>query len=444
VGGQEFEVRVWARELGSPLDSVVHLYRPNLEALSSADDAVGLDGAFSAALPEDGRYTLSVRDHLGRVGETFAYRVEVTPKSSGLRMGLVENRPASVTVPQNNQSFLLVSASRSGFDSDVTVTLEGLPEGLTATETVIPQGLAQAPLIISATPEAPVSAALVGVNGTGAAGETPVSGQLDQEVRLVEYRNDTTFYGRQVDRLALSVSEPAPFKVRMIAPAAPIVHGGGRAIRIEAERAEGFAGEIDLKFPWLPAGMSAGTAKIPAEESSTTIRLEADGNTAVGTHSLLVQAAAAGYLLCTPFTPVEVQAKWVEFALETVETEQGKSLEYKVTLTQAQPYEGEYDAQLTGLPKGVTAEPQRFTKDTAELIFPVTVAEDAAPGKHASLAVRADILVAEEPVQHANGGGQITIFEPLPPELAQAAEEEQPAEATAAEAPQRKTRFPKS
>ena len=441
---EEYDVRVWARELGSPLDSVVHLYRPNLEAISSADDSVGLDGAFSVKLPEDGRYTLSVRDQLARGGETFAYRVEVTPKSPGMRMGLVENRPVSITVPQDNQSFLLVSASRSGFDSDVTVTLEGLPDGLTATPTVIPQGQAQAPMVIAATPEAPVAAALVGVHGAGMAGETPIDGELDQEVRLVPYKNDTTFYGRQVDRLAVAVSEPAPFKVRMAPPAAPIVHGGGRAITIEVERAEGFTSEIELKFPWLPAGMSAGTAKIPGDQNSTTIRLEADGNTAVGTHQVMVQASAGGYLLCTPFTPVEVQARWVNFALETVETEQGKPLEYKVAVTQAQPFDGEFDAQLVGLPKGVTTEPQHLTKDTAELVFPLTVAGDAPAGKHGSLVVNADIIVSGEPVQHITGGGQLTIFEPLPPELAQAKEEEKPVEAAAAEEPKRKTRFPNS
>lgn len=440
---QEFDVRVWARELGSPLDSVVHLYRPNQEVLASADDTAGLDSAFSAKLPEAGVYTLSVRDHLGRGGETFAYRVEVTPKAPSLRMGLVENRPASVTVPQDNQSFVLVSASRSGFDGDVTVMLEGLPEAITATETVIPQGQAQAPLILSATPEAPVAAALVGVHGVAQAGETAVMGALDQEVRLVDYRNDTTFYGRQVDRLALAVSEPAPFKVRMIAPAAPLVQGGGRDIRIEADRAEGFTGVIDLKFPWLPAGLSAGTAKIEAETDAAVIRLEAADGAAPGVYPLLVQAAAGGYLLCTPFTPVEVQARWVQFALDAVETEQGAPLDYTVALTQVQPFEGEFLAELGGLPRGVTTEPQPFTKDTVELVFPLVVAEDAPPGKHASLLVQAAIEVAEEPVQHGNSGGQLTIYEPLPPELAQASAEVQPEEAAVPDAPMRRTRFPK-
>lgn len=444
TANQALEVRVWARELGSPLDSVLHVFKPNGEALSSADDAVGLDGAASVTLPEDGTYTLSVRDHLGRGGATFAYRVEIAPKAPSLRMGLVENRPVSMTVPQNNQTVLLVSASRSGFDSDVTVSLDGLPEGLTTTETVIPQGQAQAPMVISATPEAPVAAALVGVNGAGMAGEAPITGHLEQEVRLVPYRNDTTFYGRQVDRLAVAVSDPAPFKVRMVPPAAPIVHGGGRKIRVEVERAEGFTDEIDLKFPWLPEGMSAGTAKIPAEQNSADLNLEVKGSTATGIHQLIVQASAAGFLLCTPFTPVEVQSQWVLFTLAEVETEQGKSLEYKVSVNQNQPFEGEFEARLVGLPKGVSAESQLFTKDTTELVFPVTVAEDAPPGKHESLRVYANIMVAEEPVQHGNGGGLLKIFKPLPPELAQAKEEEKPAESAAEEEPKRKTRFPNS
>ena len=39
-----------------------------------------------------------------------------------------------------------------------------------------------------------------------------------QAVRLVDGRNDSTFYGIYEDRVALAVAEPAPFKIRMVPP----------------------------------------------------------------------------------------------------------------------------------------------------------------------------------------------------------------------------------
>src|SRR5690606_26924161 len=51
---QVFDVRLWARALGSPLDGVMTLSGPDGAQVASDDDARGLDPYFRVTLPADG------------------------------------------------------------------------------------------------------------------------------------------------------------------------------------------------------------------------------------------------------------------------------------------------------------------------------------------------------------------------------------------------------
>lgn len=438
---QVFEVRVWARELGSPLDSVLTVYKPDGGGLASDDDAAAIDSKVRVTLPEDGTYAVSVRDHLMRGGETFDYRVEVATVEPALSLSLLENRPVTSVIPQNNYTYLLANVARRDFDGPIKVELLGLPAGVTASTPVIPAGQAMMPVIINAAPDAAAAGALVDVRGTLQQEGSTLNGGLEQEVRLVQGNNDTTFFGRMVDRLALAVSEPAPFSVELVPPAVPTVTNTFRMLTVKATRAEGFAGDIELKFPWLPAGMGGGTAKIPGDQSETQIRLEVRPGTGIQTHELFVAATGGGYELCTPPAPVEVQEPWVNFNLAGGETEMGKPVEIAVTLDQHTPYDGTFKAQLVGLPNGVTAEPLDYTKDTAELKFQVSVAADAPEGKFNSLMIDTVISTDKGDIIHRSGTCELKIYKPLPPTLQAAAPAPAPAEVKPDE-PQRKTRFP--
>lgn len=438
---QVVEFRVWARALGSPLDSVLVVYKPDGSGLGSDDDAAAVDSKVRVTLPEDGVYTLSVRDHLRRGGATFAYRVEASTVTPSLRLSFLENRPVSLVIPKNNYTYLLTNVSRADFDGPIKTELLGLPEGVTASSPLIPAGQTQRPIILSSTAEAPVAGALVEVRGTLQQEGSTLTGGLDQEVRLIDGRNDTTFFGRQVDRLALAVSEPAPFSVELVAPPVPTVTNTHRMLTVKATRAEGFTGEINLRFPWLPSGMGGGTAKIPGDKSEVEIRLEVRNGTAIETHEIFVAATGGGYLLCSPPIPFEVQEPWVNFTVAASETEQGKPVEVVVALEQKVPYDGTCKAELLGLPKGVTTEPVEFTKDSTELKFALSVAEDAPPGKFSALNVNTAIETPNGVVLHRSAAGELKVHKPLPAALQAQAPKPAPKE-DKPDAPKRKTRFP--
>jgi len=438
-----YDVRVWARELGSPLDSVLNVYKPDNSGLTGVDDAVGADSLVRAVIDQDGRFTFRVTDHLSRGGADFAYRIEVLPVKPRLQTAVLNNRPGSVTVHRGANHFVLVSGNRQDFNEEVRLMLENLPAGVTADFAPIPAGATSTPIYFTAAPDAPLAQTPLRILGLGKAGEQWAAGDMRQEIRLITGANDTTFHAHYVDRLAMAVADTPPFTVSIVPPKAPFVHGTGRNIRVEIVRAEGFADAVALSFPWLPTGLKGGTATIPGDQSAVDIWMESSDAAGLATHQIFVQADAVGYSFCSPRVPLETQAQWLAFNVPAIETELGGTAELVVTVEQRQPWEGQFNAQLISLPRGVTSEVLPVTKDTTELRFPITVAADAAVGKHERIAGDIYIEVNGELVRQASGAGQIAVFEPLPAALqAQAAPAAE--EVAKPDEPARKTRFPKS
>jgi hypothetical protein len=271
-----------------------------------------------------------------------------------------------------------------------------------------------------------------------AEGQPAVRGHLNQEVVLAYWINETAFFTLRVDRLALAVTEPAPFKIEVVQPKVPIVKNGALDLVVRAVRLSGFADPIELRVPWLPSGMGAGTAQIPAGATQASIHLDAAPSSTVGNWRMVLAGTSGGYSVCTPFANIEVSDPWVTFEVGKQETERGKPTQIAVKLTQARPFEGTYQAELIGLPGGISTVPQPFSSATAEILFPVIVSGDAPAGKHEGLFVRAVLSAQGEAVLHQSGSGQLVVYEPLPPQLQEQAPP--PVEASPGQPP-RKTRF---
>ncbi len=439
--GQRYNIRVWARDLGSPLDSVLRVLKPDGGQLEAADDTGGMDSAVRVELPADGDYLVQVYDHLRRGGEAFAYRIEATPIAPEFDLGLLDNDHVRVAVPQGNRAFVMAGVTRREFDGPIAIDFPGLPEGVTFETWPIPAGQTRAPVLFSAAPDAPLAGALTQMTGRWDEEGRDVTGALKQNVKLVGYRNNTTFFGRDVDRMATAVTVPAPFTLSVDTPPVPVVHGGAMYLTVRAERAEDFSAPIDLHVPWLPNKIGAGTAQIKQGETSAQLRIECYGGASVGEHRILVVGRARGYELATPFVSFEVQEPWVNFNIAKAVTEQGKPVEVEVTLNKRVDFEGDFEAVLHNLPNGVSTAPQPFTKDTEKLVFPLEVAEDARHGRHQQLMIRTAIALEGGSIDHTSARGELQIHQPLPPELQQA--QQQPAEEEKKpDEPERKTRFP--
>ena len=66
--GQTFDVRVFARQLGTPLDSLLTVTRINGQFIAANDDSNGPDSYLRFTAPEDDRYVIRITDQMGAAG----------------------------------------------------------------------------------------------------------------------------------------------------------------------------------------------------------------------------------------------------------------------------------------------------------------------------------------------------------------------------------------
>jgi hypothetical protein len=422
--GQVFDVRVFARQLRSPLDSVLQVVRAsNGQGIGGNDDSGSPDSYLRVTLPEDDEYLVAIRDHLGKGGPDYAYRVEVAPPQPALTMGLPERQQYvahTLAVPQGNRMAILVSASRADWGGDVNVTFAGLPEGVAVETETMSANRTFVPVLFTAPESVQPAGALVDVVGKPVDPNIKLEGHLLQRSQLVRGQNNVDVYGHWAERMAAAVTAPAPFKIDIVEPKAPIVRDGQMNLKIVATRAEGFKAPINVFLLTNPPGIgSSASISIPEGQNSAEIPLTANGGAEIGKHKIVVIGRAGigngAIEVSSQLATLAIAAPYVGFAYQKASVEQAKEVDFVVAVTKNADFAGEATVELLGLPAGVTAEPLKLTKDTPQLTFKVKTTKDSPAGKHKSLLARATIVEQGEPVVHMLYGGELRIDVPLPP-----------------------------
>ena len=453
--GQQYDIRVHARvTLRSPLDPVLVIHRANGAVLASNDDSGGPDSylRFNAPATED--YYLQVHDHLRSGGPGYVYRVEITPVEPALAMTLPEVQqyvPVVLPVARGNRMALMVNATRTNWSGELSVSLEGLPQGLEYETVPMVPDRTTVPVLFTAAADAPLNGTLAQVIGRPADASIPVVGQLDQRTMLVRGQNNVEVWSHTADRMAAAVTEAAPFEIEIVQPRAPIARHGSKQLKIVTKRQEGFAEPISLRLLYTPPGIGAsGAVTIPGDQSEIEIPLTANANAGLGTWPIIVIGSATvgngAVEVATQMAQLTVADSYFAFSFDKAAGELDQETVLVVKVEHKAEFEGEATAELLGLPANTstTPEPQKFTRESAEIAFPIKIDPSAKPGVYKTLVCRAVVTLDGEPVTHTLGTGELRIDEPLPPKpeaAPPAAETPKPAPPPAAEAPKRLSRL---
>jgi hypothetical protein len=193
--GDRLAIQVLAQRIGSPLDPAVAVLDANGQEKALADDSPGsTDPDLIFEFPEDGPYTLVVTDATTKGGQADAiYHLEIAPDQPGFALRATEQ----LNLPIGGKVSIDVQAERRGkFDAPIRVTLEGLPEGVSApAEIVIPGGQSKVGVELNVAADAAADASLVSIFGessvaqpsssepsvSGAIGGGPIDG--DKSIR---------------------------------------------------------------------------------------------------------------------------------------------------------------------------------------------------------------------------------------------------------------------
>ena len=441
--GQVWEIECYARRIGSPIDPVINIYKADKAHLAGNDDARSQDAYFRWESPADGEYFLRVNDHLGQGGETYVYRIELTPVAPKLTLGIprvdrYSQTRQTIVVPRGNRYGTVILGNRADFGGPLELKSDGLPVGVTLTAKQMHPSMNLMPAVFEAAADAPLDGDLVDFRGKLADSNQPaVEGGFENFADFVHGEpNNAVYVGGTVHKLAMAVVEKVPFRLEIVQPKVPLVRRGTMNLKVLVHREEGFEGPVTVQFPFSPPGVGAsGSINIEKGKNDGLYTLNANGDAMLGKWPILVIGAAdinGQAWVSSQLAELEVAEPYVTFALTRAACDKGQQTQIHCKLTHNTPFEAEAQAQLIGLPPGVTAEPLKFTKDSAELAFEVKTTGDTPVGNHKTPFCQVTITENGEPIIGTVGTTELQVNEPPAATAAATAADAPPAAQTAA------------
>ncbi len=439
-------IRVLARSLRSPLDSVLSLRDAKGKQLANNDDQGGPDSVITWTCPADGDYFLMLRDQLRRTGDDFVYRIEIQRREPAIAASLptverVNSQKWKVfSVPRGNRYAAVVNLTRENIGCDISFHADSLPEGVTMDAPDVPRSVNSFPVVFEAAADAPPGGGLHGFRVRSAGDAPPLEGRLIDTIHHVEINNQGAYHSVELDRIATAVIQEAPFEIDVEVPATPLVKNGIVQLKVRATRQEGYAEKIVVRFLWSPPGVSGPvTLEIPGDQTELLYELNANADAAIGEWPVCVLAEAdtpeGPVVVSSALVPLRVAEPYLSMTLDLAATEQGKASMMVAKVEHALEFTGEAKAELVGLPHGVAATAQTFTHGQSEIQFPLEVAADATVGKHATVFCRVHVPENHGTVLHQTAhGGTLRIDAPPPQPVAETKPDKSVEEAAAAPA----------
>jgi hypothetical protein len=418
-------IKVVARALRSPLDSVLTLHHEKGNPVAKNDDLRGPDSVIPWSCPADGEYFLKIEDQLRRTGPDLSYRIEIVHRTPAIAANLptVETRDSqkwkTFPVPRGNRYAAVVNLTRENIACDAIFEAASLPVGMTMTVRPPTKALTSFPVVFEAAADAPIAGGLhaFSIHSTGV--EPTVTGSLIDTVHYIDITNEGTYHSVISDRVSTAVTTEAPFKIDLETPPVPLVQDGVLQLKVAATRSAGFAEPLTLRFLWNPPGVSApATIDLPGDQNEIFYELNTNAEAAIGDWPICVLAEAN-----TPLGPVVVSSAlvtlkvaepYLTLTLEMAATEQGKASSMFGKIQKTRDLPGDFSVEVVGLPHGVTAPVLNFNKDATEISIPLTVAADASVGKHASVFCKVIVKEPGGPIVHQTAKGSTLRIDAAP------------------------------
>ncbi len=278
--GERFTFEVRARRYQSALDSNLRILNEKGAVLQENDDLRDLKRGSADSrienwtVPADGTYCVEVRDMHLRGGESFIYFLEVTKAEPHFR--IYADTDKTLLGPGGNGVVFVKIDRKNGFDGEVQLHVDGLPEGVTATCGKILTGkVDDGCIIFKAAATVPLSATNVTIRGTST---WKASDTESRELAAVAGVYQETYQpggGRghwPVETHTISIGAPADIRTIKLSDkdaSMKSVDGGGyevtlkpgetKTIEVIIERAEGFDKNVTLDVMFQHLGIFANT-----------------------------------------------------------------------------------------------------------------------------------------------------------------------------------------
>jgi hypothetical protein len=390
--GQRFVFEGITRRLGSPTDLYLTLTNAQGGQVAAADDTGKADGLINYTFPADGEYRLIVEDlNLGG-GPEHAYRIVVRPYQPGF---VLTPNVQKADVPQGGVVPITITVARQDYNGPITLSADGLPEGVAASNSVIGPGQKQTFLTLAANADAaPGQLAVCRVWGTAEINGQKVTHQLDMTDLLRGALSNIAWPPQPLTRLLAAGVGPKPFfTLRSESPTVVVGRNTAAKITVKASRAEDFKEQIALKADGLPGKVTAEIKPVEKEQDTAEITIKAAADAPLGVYTILVTGTGkrGDQQLAQPAPAINVDVRQAyELSADVGEGKlaRGGKVEVKVKAVRHGDFAGAINFELRNLPAGVTTEGELVVPEgQSEVAIQLVAADDAQVGAVQNLTV---------------------------------------------------------
>ena len=457
--GDRYRVRVYGSHFGHPIDPAIRIWSvaaaaadrsgaPEVEADDSKGDARDLfggvnmraGGGFKDVLdpsviwepPADGDYLLEIFDASGGGGPTAVYRIEIeTPPqtryfvlASRCTDWVEGSRATGLAVPQGGRWTVPVSLYKGQGTTHAgpfDIVAKGLPDGVRLVSSRVPGNATEWPVQLVADTKAMPGGAVIRFEAVSADPAVPLGSGCQQSVPFINHAGGDAWRVLRIDRFAIAVTEPAPIAIDLVPPTAPLVRGGELFVPVKLTRRPGYDEPVEFQADFAPPGVGLPPKDvIPSGSTEAVLRISAERNAPLGKGPLYVMASTVGgndYLgtgrirVSSQLVEIEVVEPFVELAGALSTIRRGGRANVVFAVTAKTPFEGEAQATLLGLPKGVTVSgpPTKITKDSKQIAFEVEATDDALLGPVNGLECELVVKAAGQEIRQRAGKSTLRI-----------------------------------
>jgi hypothetical protein len=389
--GQRLIIQGDSLEYYSPtlLDMTVNDAKGNQVAASNPQAVHPDDQRIDFNPPADADYYLLVKHLTDWGGPSEVYRIKITPYQPGFSLTVGLDRFDAA--PGGTVEIPIQTVTRRDYTGPIEVSVAGHP-GFTG-QTVINATPPPAPnqpagrLTINVKPDVPMGPHFVRIQGKATINGKPITVDADVAAVIKDQMAGLAFPPRDLlHPVALAVTEKPPFSLVAKIEMAEALRGSPVPVVITAQRAPGFAEEIEVTASGLPASVTLPALKIAKAQNEAKGQMTSAANAPVGQFAIRfagkakvsfkefhVTSAPANLVLVLPF-----ELKVEPAALKIPQNGKGK---IKITATRKAGYQGPIAFELRNLPANVTATKGAIAMGQNEAEVEVTAPANAAPGE---------------------------------------------------------------
>ena len=451
---ERYRVRVFARGLGSALDSAFWIRSANAsENDVETDDATWeergkpviprglqraelLDPSIIFTPREDGEYLLGISDMRGLGGDQFVYRVEVEPARDIIHNHTVSwandrfeiNRTAGFIVPRGNRwttNVYLAAESSNTYDGPLELVPRGLPDGVTMIAPRYQPGMNGVPVQFIASANVQPQSCLFTLDLRRADNREPIESTSQVYIPFINHSGGRTWHHAHLRQFALGVIEDSPFTLELDVPPLPLSQSGELKLKVRVQRQNGFDGAIEIQPDWYPNGVAGGGAvTIKAGETEAEYPLSASASATAGTWRMTINGTTTDGDSYSGVGRVRVSSNFIDLAVGTPyiklrftqsAVRRLQTANIHCDVTQLESFTTPAQAVLVGLPKGVTqVGSNQLQPGDKSIMFKVTADRAALLGRYTQVRCELTFHEGGQSIRQLTDNGMLRVDPALP------------------------------